>query len=521
MTQRVERGSNGSRAEQSSAETIVSHAPVSGERLGSVPVMSTEQVRDVVSRARRAQAAWASVPIEKRGEHLLRFRDAIVDRTEEVVDLLSRETGKPRFEALLHEVAMTADMITYWAKAAPRILAPQERPLHLFKQRRTVITYVPRGVIGIIAPWNFPFGLIGRDVVTALVAGNAAVVKPSEVTPLICMKAKEIWDACGMPEDLLGMVTGYGATGAALIDAGIDMCVLTGSVATGRRVAAACGERLIPCVMELGGKAPLIACRDCDIERTARAIVGGGFAHSGQVCVSVERVYAHRDVYEPLLARSVELTKELRHGDPATEFCDIGGVTFERQIEVAEKHIADAVGNGAEIRAGGKRIVGAKQAFEPTILANCSHDCTVMTEEIFGPIVPFMRVSTNEEALALANQSHLGLNAYVFTEDPVRGRRLAERVEAGCVMINEVLLNGGITEAPFGGIKQSGFGRVMGEEGLRAMCNVRHLCLDRFKLPPKNPLAFPYTEKRYNWVLKATRAMFTSGGVFKRLRALF
>jgi succinate-semialdehyde dehydrogenase/glutarate-semialdehyde dehydrogenase len=360
-----------------------------------------------------------------------------------------------------------------------------------------------------------------RDVIAAVITGNAAVVKPSEVTPLICVKAKEIWDACGMPEDLFGMVTGYGATGAALIDAGIDLCVFTGSVATGKRVAAACGERLIPCIMELGGKAPLIACHDCDIERTARGIVAGGFAISGQVCISVERVYAHRDVYDRVLERTVELTRALRHGDPALEFCDIGGITFDKQIEVAEKHIADAVAKGAELRCGGKRIAGAKMAFEPTVLAGCNHDCTVMTQEIFGPIVPFMQVSSDEEALALANQSHLGLNAYVFTEDAVRGRRLAERIEAGSVVVNEVLINGGIGEAPFGGIKHSGFGRVMGEEGLRAMCHVRHLCLDRFKMPAKNPLAFPYTEKGYRWALKGTRAMFTSGGLFKRLSELF
>jgi len=516
MTQQMQPGSNGSQT-----AAIVSYAPVSGERLGEVPVMNAEQVRDVVARARRAQDAWAVLSVEERGERLLRYRDALIDRGEEVIDLLSRETGKPRHEALLHELLLVADMITYWAKAAPRILAHEERPLHLFKHRRTVVTYTPRGVVGIISPWNFPLQLMLRDVIVAVIAGNAAVVKPSEVTPLICVKAKEIWDACGMPEDLFGMVTGYGPTGAALIDAGIDMCVLTGSVQTGRRVAAACGERLIPCVMELGGKAPLIACHDCDIERTARSIVGGGFAHSGQVCLSVERVYAHRDVYEPLLARATELTQKLRHGDPAIEFCDIGGITFEKQIEVAENHIADAVSKGAEIRTGGKRISGAKQAFEPTILANCTHDCSVMTEEIFGPIVPFMRVSSEEEALTLANQSHLGLNAYVFSEDPVRARRLAEHIDAGCVIVNDVLLNGGITEAPFGGIKHSGFGRVMGEEGLRAMCNVRHINLERIKLPPNNPFAFPYTEKRYHWGLKAMRALFTSGGIFKRLSELF
>ena len=273
--------------------------------------------------------------------------------------------------------------------------------------------------------------------------------------------------------------------------------------------------------MELGGKAPLIACADCDVERTARGIVAGGFTNSGQVCISVERVYAHRDVYDKLVDRVVELTTALKAGDPATEFCDIGGITFEDQIRVAEAHIADAKKRGATIRCGGNRRAGAKQAFEPTIVSDCSHECTVMREEIFGPIVPIMKVSSEEEALAHANDSHLGLNAYVYTEDSVRARRLAERIEAGSVVVNEVLINGAITEAPFGGIKESGFGRVFGPEGLRAMCNVKHLCLERMKMPAKNPMAFPYTEKGYKWFEKTLRALYTSGGIFKRLSELF
>ena len=316
------------------------------------------------------------------------------------------------------------------------------------------------------------------------------------------------------------MVYGFAPAGVALLDAGIDMCVFTGSVSTGRRVAAACGERLIPCVMELGGKAPLIACADCDIERTASAIVFGGFANSGQVCLSVERVYAHRDIYDELLERVVELTRQLRQGDPAREFCDIGGMTFEKQIYVTEAHIADALGKGAELRCGGRRIADGAMAYEPTVLAGCTHDCTVMTEEIFGPIVPFMRVDSEQQAIALANSSHLGLNAYVFTEDRVRGRSLASRIEAGGVLVNEVLINGGMADTPFGGVKQSGFGRVLGEEGLRAMCRIKHISVERVKLPPPNPFAFPYTAKGYGWFRKGLRALFRSGGPLKRIGEL-
>jgi succinate-semialdehyde dehydrogenase/glutarate-semialdehyde dehydrogenase len=524
-TTQTAKGSNGSGATSAAmapvSQIIESYAPVSGERLGEVAVMDPGEVQSIVDRARTAQRAWAALSFEARAARLRVFRDAIVDRAEEVADLLSRETGKPRHEALLHEVMVVADLITYFSKAASKILAPRPRALHLFKHRKSIIHYSPRGVVGVIGPWNFPFQLPLRDVVVAVAAGNAAVVKPSEVTPLIMMKAKEIWDHCGMPPDLLGIVTGRGATGAALIDSGIDYLAFTGSVGTGKKVAAACGERLIPCVMELGGKAPLIACSDCDIERTAQAIVNGGFCNSGQVCISVERVYAHRSIHDQLLKRTVELTRNLRQGDPATEFCDTGGITFEKQIDVAEKHIADAVENGAELCCGGSRVEDAKMAFLPTILAGCTHEHSVMTDEIFGPIVPFMKVDSEDEALRLANESHLGLNAYVFTESATRGRRLAEQVQAGSVLVNEVLINGGITEAPFGGIKDSGFGRVMGEEGLRAMCHTKHICLERVKMPRKNPLGFPYTEKSYRFFNKALRVMYSSGGVFRRLSQFF
>ena len=523
MTQTT--GSNGSstasEGDGPQRNTVASHCPVSGELLGEVPVMTKEQVRAVVDRARTAQEPWATLSVEERGERLLSFRDAVIENADELCELLARENGKPRNEAMLHEVAVTADLATYYAKEAPAILAPQERSLHLLKHRRSIVTYAPRGVIGIIGPWNFPMQLPLRDVITAVMAGNAAVVKPSEMTPLIMVKIKEFWDGCGMPEDLLGVVTGYGATGAALVDAGIDMCVLTGSVATGKRVAAACGERLIPCVMELGGKAPLIACADCDVERTAQAIVMGGFTNSGQICVSVERVYAHRDIHDALLDRVVALTRGLRMGQPATEFCDIGGMTFEEQVRIVQAHVDDALAKGARLRCGGKRSTRAKLGYEPTVLDNCDHSCTVMTEEVFGPIVPFMKVSSEEEALQLANDSHLGLNAYVFTEDTVRGRRIAERVEAGSVVVNDVLLNGAIAEAPFGGVKQSGFGRVLGPEGLLAMTQARHICLERVKMPVGGALGFPYTDRKYAWFHKALRAMYGPGNILKRLRSLF
>lgn len=501
--------------------TIKSYAPATGQLLGEAPIQTADEVRRAVERARRAQESWGALPIEERSERILRYRDAIVDRADELVDLLVRECGKPRQEALLHEVTVSADIATYFARVAPKVLAPREIPLHLMKHRKSVVHYTPRGVVGVISPWNYPFQLPMRDVLMALIAGNAAVLKPSEVTPLIALKAKEVWDSAGMPEDLFQVVTGLGATGAALIDSGVQLIVFTGGVATGRKVAAACGERLIPCIMELGGKAPVIACADADIERTARGIVFGGFTNSGQVCISVERVYAHEDIHDRLLDRVVELTRELRQGDPSTEAVDVGAIIFPSQIDIAERHIADAVAKGASVRCGGKRLARSGQFFEPTVIAGCDHAMTVMTQEIFGPIVPFMKVRSDDEAVRLANESHLGLNAYVFSKSREHGLRLAERVQAGSVLVNDVVSNGGCPEAPFGGIKQSGFGRVMGDEALREMCDVRHISVDRVSLGSKDPLWFPYTDKTYEFLKRGMRAIFSSGSLLQRIGEFF
>ena len=513
-------GTNGHGASAQAATTIKSYAPATGEVIGEVPVMSADQVRVAVAKARAAQRAWAALPVEERCEQVLRYKDAIVERADEIVDLLALECGKPKHEALAHEVLVVADIATFFCKHAPRVLAPREVPLHLMLHRKAVLHYMPRGVVGVISPWNFPFQLPLRDIVMALIAGNATVLKPSEVTPLIAVKAKQIWDEAGLPPDLFQVVTGYGATGAALIDAGIQFCVFTGGVATGKRVAAACGERLIPCVMELGGKAPFIACSDIDVERTAKGLVYGGFTNCGQVCIAVERVYAHREIHDRLLNRVVELTKELKVGDPSKEWVDVGAIIFPQQMDIADKHIADALSKGARLEVGGKRRPGPGHFFEPTVLSNCDHTMSVMTGEIFGPIIPFMAVGSDEEAIALANESHLGLNAYVFSGDRAHGTRVAERVEAGSVLVNDVVINGGMPEAPFGGIKQSGFGRVMSEEALRAMCDVRHVNSERMAMPG-DPFWYPYTEKSYGLFKKGLRAIFGGGSVVDRIKSIF
>lgn len=503
------------------ASPVRSYAPASGELLGEVPVTPDDEVGRVVARARKAQQAWAVLPVEERAARMVRLRDALIERAEDLVEILSRECGKPRHEALMHEVATLADHLGWLCKRAPEILAPEALGLHLMKHRASEVRYEPRGVVGVISPWNFPLVIPMGSVIEALMAGNACVVKPSEVTPLALLEAKKIYDATGLPEDLFCVVVGRGDTAQALIDAGIDFCVFTGAVETGRKVAAACGQRLVPCTLELGGKAPLLACEDCDLERTAQAIVWGGFANSGQVCISVERVYAHDAVYQPLLDRVKVLVAGLRQGDPAQGFVDVGAIIFPKQIDVARAHVQDALRKGAVLECGGRAVPGAAQFFEPTVLSGCDHGMTVMRDEIFGPIVPFMRVASDDEAIRLANDSPLGLSAYVFSRSASRARRVAGRIEAGSVVINDVLSNYATVEAPFGGVKHSGFGRVHGADGLRDMCHRKHVSHGRLGGPARDPYWFPYTARSFHWLQRGVKLLFGGGGLAKRIGEMF
>jgi acyl-CoA reductase-like NAD-dependent aldehyde dehydrogenase len=503
----------GAAASPSIGTRIVSVNPATGVPLGDVPEMGVEEVRAAVGKARAAQKAWGALGVEERCKKVARFAEVLMDRAEHVIELIVKEGGKTRGEALNMEVVVVADLVKYFSKHAPRLLAPEPIPLHMLRHRASYVHYVPRGVAGVIAPWNFPFSIPMGEVMMAVLAGNGVVLKPSEVTPLIALEARTLFVEAGLPEDLFQVVTGRGPTGAALVDAGIDYCVFTGSVATGKRVAAACGERLIPCTLELGGKAPAIVCKDADLDRTAQAIVWGGFANSGQVCASVERVYAVGEVHDTLVEKVVALTRSLRQGDASAALpgeIDVGAMTWDRQVDTVEKLVAGAVASGAKVAVGGKRGAGPGQFFEPTVLTGCRQDMDVMRKEIFGPVLPIMRVADEDEAVALANDSQLGLLAYVFARDTDRARAIAERVQAGTVMINDVLDTFGCPETPWGGVKMSGIGRTHSVIGLRDLCELRHVNYDRVRLP-RELWWYPYRDRTYKLMLKSAKLLFGKG----------
>jgi acyl-CoA reductase-like NAD-dependent aldehyde dehydrogenase len=347
------------------------------------------------------------------------------------------------------------------------------------KLKRGSLVREPHGVIGIISPWNYPFSIPATESLAALVAGNAVVLKPSEFTPQVALKLASLLHSSGVPKDVFQVIVGDGATGSALVQSPIDKLVFTGSVATGKRIAVAAAECLLPVVLELGGKDPMLVLDDADIDVASSAAVWGAFVNAGQTCLSVERCYVHRSVYEEFLAACVEKTKKLRVGRGEDRETDIGPLIHEGQVQVVEAHVADALARGARVLTGGARYPELGTNFyRPTVLADVTHAMRIMREETFGPVLPIMAFDTDDEAVRLANDSEFGLAASVFTRDSRRGERVARHLHAGTVMVNDAISCFGISEAPHGGVKSSGRGRTHGRFGLEEMVRLKYLDID-------------------------------------------
>jgi acyl-CoA reductase-like NAD-dependent aldehyde dehydrogenase len=480
--------------------------PATLRPVGEVEVETPEDVAAAVERARKAQPAWAALDFRERGRFVERAIASLVERQDHYIDVIISETGKPRMEALTTEILAACDAMRFCAKRAGRILADRTVPLHLLKTKKLKIFYRPLGVVGIITPWNFPFMLSINPTVQALMAGNAVVLKPSEVTPFSGRLVGELLDDAGIPEGVVNVVVGDGATGAAVIESGVDKVSFTGSVRTGRKVAEACGRNLIPVTLELGGKDPMIVCADADLERASRGAVFGAFTNSGQVCTSTERVYVVDDVADVFIDRVVEETKGLRQGSEG-EF-EVGSMIWPEQLDVVESHVADATAKGARVLAGGRRNPDRPGYFyEPTILVDVTHDMKVMREETFGPVLPIMRVRDEAEALRLANDTRYGLNANVWTRDKRRGVELARSIDSGMVCVNDCMITYGVTESPFGGVKESGIGRVNGEQGLKGYCYVQSVVIDRLG-GKSEVLWYPYSARKLSLIARMVRFLW-------------
>ncbi len=503
---------NGKASGSSTKSSVIeSFNPATGEKIGEVPVFSTEQAQDAIRRCREAQKVWGKLSVKARAERILAFKDVLIDHADEVARLLTMENGKTLQESVEMEIMPICDLSSYFAKNAERILANHQIPLHLLKHKASYVQYRPRGIILVISPWNFPFTIPMGEVIMALIAGNGVILKPASLTPLIAVKARKLFDEAGLPSDIFQVITGPGRLGSEMIGMGVNFVNFTGSTAVGKVVAAESGKHLLQCSMELGGKDPMIVCSDASVERAANAAVFGAFANSGQVCASVERVYVVKDVYDKFVDRVVEKTKKLRQGNPL-ENVDVGAMTDPGQIDIVEQHVQKAVASGAKVLAGGSRPANLKgQFFAPTVMVDVNDEMDCVREETFGPTLPILRVNDEEEAIQRSNNSVYGLNAYVFTKDKVRGRALAERLEAGSVMVNDVLLTHAAPETPWGGVKESGIGRVHSDDGLRHMCEAYHINWDRVSLGDKELFWYPMSHQNYKRMLGAIKVAFRSG----------
>ena len=493
---------------------IVVHDPSTGEEIGRAPLMNEDDVAAAVERARLAQPAWAKLSYRERARFILRAREAVLEQLEEIAKLISRETGKPPTEAISMEIVPTLDLMHYFAHNTAQLLDRKKIDLaqYNYMARSSYIFYKPLGVVGIISPWNFPWATPLDEVVMALMAGNAVVVKPSELTPLTALKIADVFKQAQLPDGLLEIVTGDGSTGAALVETGVNKIMFTGSVNTGKRVAEAAAKHLTPVVLELGGKDPMIVLEDADVENAARAAIWGAFCNSGQACASIERCYVHESIAQRFTDLVVKETQLLKQDKASADAIDIGAMSNERQLLIVEDHLADAVERGARVRTGGHRLSHAGGWFhEPTVVTDVDHSMKLMRDETFGPVLPIMTFTTDAEAVGLANDSMYGLTASVFTRDLSRGRRLAEQIEAGTVMINEVVYTHAVAQTPWGGVKQSGYGRTHGRLGLLELVTAQHIHVNGM---PRlaDVWWFPYT-RQAGELFRGFARHFTTGSV--------
>ncbi|MDQ3030838.1 MAG: aldehyde dehydrogenase family protein [Myxococcota bacterium] len=473
---------------------IEKRSPVTGEHLGEFPITSREGVIAAVSRARAAHASWRETPVEARLKIIERIKEVVRTHGEEYARRISEDTGKPLVDSLLTELMSVPLFIDYYRKTAPKVLARKKvaTPI-LFPGKTSYIEHFPVGVVGIIAPWNFPFQLSMVPVISALIAGNTVVLKPSEITPITGEIMAEIFRRIGIPSGVIEVVQGDGSTGAALCEAEIDKIFFTGSVATGRKVMAAAAKRPIPVELELGGKDAMIVCADANLERAARAAVWGGLVNCGQMCTSVERILVEAPVHDRFVALLQKEIAKVKVGGP-DEHADMGPMTFPKQLETVERHVKDAVAKGARLLFGGERVKRAGQFFAPTLITEVRPDMLIYSEETFGPVLPVIRVRDVEDAIRMANEHEYGLVGSVWTKDTGKGLAIASRMECGQVTVNDVVVSVGNPTLPFGGVKSSGFGRYHGPEGLLAFTHQKAIMVDKGRAGSE-PFWFPYARK--------------------------
>jgi acyl-CoA reductase-like NAD-dependent aldehyde dehydrogenase len=488
--------------------------PATGQVVGTVPDLDAASVADLARRARAAQPRWEAYGFEARAQVMLRVQKWLMDNQERVIETIISETGKTYEDAEFAEVAYTANAFGFWARNAAVYLADERirSSQILVKGKKLILRYRPLGLVGVIGPWNYPLTNSFGDCIPALMAGNSVILKPSEVTPLTSLLAAEAMRDCGLPADVFQVATGRGDTGAALIGE-VDMIMFTGSTRTGRKVAAAAAERLIPCSLELGGKDPMIVLSDADLERAANLAVYYSMQNAGQTCISIERVYVEAPVYDEFVAKVSQKIGSLRVGAPhGPGSVEVGAITFPPQLDTIEEHVRDAVDKGARVLVGGHRVQsGGGRFYAPTLLVDVDHTMKIMTSETFGPTLPIMKVRDADEAVRLANATEYGLGASVFSRDTARGEEIARRLQSGAANVNDALINYTVLELPMGGAKASGLGSRHGAGGIRKYCAQQAIVVTPRLALKREMHMFPYKARTTRLIARLFKFMYGRG----------
>jgi acyl-CoA reductase-like NAD-dependent aldehyde dehydrogenase len=492
------------------ASTIECRNPATLERLGDVPALSRVEVEERVARGRRAQAAWGKTSFAERRRVMKKMLAYIVDHQAEICRLAARDSGNTMNDAALGEVFPVVEKLRWLVQHGEQVLAPEPRSSGLLAHKAARVEYAALGVIGVLCPWSFPFHSIFGPVLPALFAGNAIVCKVSEWTSWSAADFQAMFDdvltGCGHSTDLVQIITGARDTGLALVTSGVEKIFFTGSPSNGKKVMEAASQTITPVVLELGGKDAMIICDDADLDQAVEAAMLGVFTACGQRCGAAERLYVMEGIYDRFVERVVDQVRRLRQGPPSGDAegrYDVGAMTLPRQLDIVARQIDDAMKKGARVLVGGVRNpVWKGQFFEPTILVECDHTMAITREETFGPVMTIIRVATEREAVRMANDSDYGLGASVFTKSGARAERMARALSAGTIVVNDAGIAHRVQDAPFGGLRSSGFGKINGREGLRACTAEKTIVTDRFPihLAPKLHLSYPMGRGSYGLV---------------------
>ena len=496
------------------AEKTLCRNPATGEILGYSVLTSLEELEQIILHAKVAQKSWSKLEVRERVRHMLRVRAYLVQHAERISDVISKDNGKTRVDALATEVLPAAIAVDYYSKHAKKFLKTRYIcPGNiLLLNKFSKIVRIPYGVVGVISPWNYPFSIPFSEVITGLLAGNAVVVKTASETQWVGRILEECFSAAGLPQGVFNYVNIPGRlAGGAFLKNGIDKLFFTGSVAVGNELMAKAGETLTPLVLELGGNDAMLVCEDADLFRATSGAVWAGFQNSGQSCGGVERIYVHAKVYDSFLQLLKKKVEALRVGFDADFKVDIGAMTTEGQVSIVKSHLEDALTKGAVVyaRSAPEGATGSSTIVPVMVLTEVNHSMLIMREETFGPVVGVMKVKDMEEAVALANDSQFGLTGSVWSRNRRRAETLAKQIQAGVVTINDHLVSHGMAEIPWGGVKKSGIGRSHGAIGFDEMSQPQAIVHDILPFARQNIWWHPHGKKIYEGLLGAIRFLYS------------